>query len=118
MQIFRRKRVKMNPRMFIICDSKDDLKDLWMWCYEHNYNTNGELFKWLNNYDDYNKNEYGDFLSDPPMYYIENDEGLVAYYASKDSTGNSLEDYEYCREHAIHAKDIDFDFLRDILNRR
>lgn len=118
MQIFKRKRIKMNPKMFIICDSKDDLKDLWMWCYEHDIDTNIYLGKWLDQYDRYIENKNGYYVSDPPMYLVDKEHGMLAYWPEKGIEGNVKEEYEFCRSHAIHAKDIDFDFLGDILNRR
>ena len=123
MSLFRRPKRKMDPRMFIICDTKDDLKNLWMWAYEHNYldpsSDNYLLLTWLDLYDKYMTNDacglkiYVD--DEAPMFMIEPGKGLKLFGHYNDMRENMEEEYQYYRKHAMHARDIDFDFLTPIL---
>lgn len=115
MSLFRRPKKNMNPRMFVICDSEEDFKNLWMWCYEHNYtddtNLSGAIKK-------YRHDSTKEIYEQPPMYCIDpsKDDGKLTLCKGYNE---ALPDHvksavRFQREHAVHAKDIDFDFLTPI----
>ena len=117
MRLFRKPKRKMNPRLFIICESKEDVENLWYWCYEHNFVDDINLRNFLDLYDKYVElnSQNVDGVYEPPMFVIDPkyDNKLAFYgFEPSDKTKNEYRAYKTYREHAIHAKDIDFDFLR------
>ena len=115
MSLFRRPKKNINPRMFIICDSEEDFKNLWMWCYEHHYIDNGTLDGAIKKY---RHDSTSELYEQPPMYCVDpsKDDGKLTICKGFDE---QLPDHakhaaKFQREHAVHAKDIDFDFLTPI----
>lgn len=127
----RYKKHKMDQHLFILCDTKEDVKNVWLWCYEHDYVCqNSKLEHYIEAFDRFMEDE--DIIK-PLMMCVDLEGGQGLLFATdtdreiapipdhqkKDPFAmESFKRLEYekdalkfKREHAIHASDLDFDFL-------
>jgi hypothetical protein len=120
----------MDQHLFILCDTREDVKNVWLWCYEHDYVANRPLDTYLELFDHMMELDY---TVKPLMMFVDLKEGEGLYFAMDESNEpieipekdhknpkamrlwkdleRRREVWKFKRERAIHASDIDFDFL-------
>jgi hypothetical protein len=107
----------MDQHLFILCDTREDVKNVWLWCYEHDYVGNIPLESYLDSFECMMKQDY---TVKPLMMCVDLREGKGLHFIF-DQSNDPIDDIpkedlhnevlKFQREHAIHASDIDFDFL-------
>jgi hypothetical protein len=131
MGMFRKHKRQEDNRVFIVCETEEDIRKLWDWTYNNGYTTAyRDLSEFLEEFEKYcdrpcmKWNEDTQELEDvdvedvfkyiqPPMYCIDPRiyEVLIVLdspYVGDEASKNAR---EYQRQHALIASDIDFDFL-------